>query len=90
MRLLALVMVLLAMPTAVEFFAWIGVGPWGHPISCRVVQMGTASWSLMKMVPYSTSAADAIMFFMILHTTWRMPLMRGHSLGFHLDLVGLH
>ena len=39
--------------------------------------MGTDSWPLMKMVPYSTSAADAMMFFMILYTTLRMPLMGG-------------
>ena len=48
-----------------------------HPISDRVVQMGTAVWALMKMVPYSASAADAMMLRMILHTTSKIPLVVG-------------
>ena len=58
---------------ALEFSTWMAVGPCGQPISERVVRMGTAVWALMKMVPYSTPAADA----MILHMTSKMPLVVG-------------
>ena len=45
--------------------------------------MGTAVWALMKMVPYSALAADAIILRMILHTTSKMPLVVGtKSSGF--------
>ena len=39
--------------------------------------MGTAVWALMKMVPYSALAADAMILRMILHTTSKMPLVVG-------------
>ena len=39
--------------------------------------MGTAVWVLTKMVPYSASAADAIILRMILHTMSKMPLVVG-------------
>ena len=68
---------LVAMPTAVEFSTWMDVGTCFHPISERVVRMGTAVWALMKMVPYSDSAADAMILCMILHTTSNMPLVVG-------------
>ena len=68
---------LVSMPTAVELSDWMAVGPCGHPISDRVVRMGTDVWELMKMVPYSDSAADAIMLRMIFHTTSKMPLVVG-------------
>ena len=65
------------MTTAVEFPTWMAVGPCFHPISERVVQMGTAVWALMNMVPYSSSDADAMILRMILHTTIKMPLVVG-------------
>ena len=68
---------LVAIPTAVEFSTWMAVGPCGQPISERVVRMGTAVWVLMKMVPYYSSDADAMMLRMILHTTSKMPLVVG-------------
>ena len=37
--------------------------------------MGTAVWALMKMVPYSASAADPMILRMILHTASKMPLV---------------
>ena len=63
---------LVAMPTAVEFSTWMAVGPCFHPISERVVRMGNAVWELMKMVPYSALASDAMILRMILHTTCKM------------------
>ena len=65
------------MPTVVEFSTWMAVGPCVHPISERVVRMGTDVWALMKMVPYSASAADAMILRMIFHTTSKMPLVVG-------------
>ena len=60
---------LVVMPTAVELSTWMAVGPCVHPISERVVRMGTAVWLLMKMVPYLALAADAMILRMILNTT---------------------
>ena len=68
---------LVAMTTAVEFSAWMAVGPCFHPISERVVRIGIAVWALTKMVPYSASAADAMILRMILHQTSNMPLVVG-------------
>ena len=48
-----------------------------HPISERVVRMGTTVWALMKMVQYSASAADAMILRIILHTTSKIPLVGG-------------
>ena len=53
------------------------MGPCFHPISDRVVQIGTAVWELTKMVPYSASAAYAMILRMILHTTSKMLLVVG-------------
>ena len=53
------------------------VGPCFHPISDRVVRIGTDVWALTKMVPYLVSLADAIILCMILHTTSKMPLVVG-------------
>ena len=39
--------------------------------------MGTAVCALTKMVPYSASAADAMILHMILHTTSKMQLLVG-------------
>ena len=66
---------LVAMPPAVEFSTWMAVGPCFHPISERVVQIGTTVWVLTKMVPYLASAADVMILRMILHTTIKMPLV---------------
>ena len=66
---------LVSMPTAVELSTWMVVGPCFHPISDRVVRMDTAVWALMKMVPYSAPAYDAMILRMILHTTSKMPLV---------------
>ena len=68
---------LVAMLTAVELSTWMSVGTCFHPISDRVVRIGTAVWALTKMVPYSASATDAMILRMILHTTSKMPLVVG-------------
>ena len=74
---------LVTMPTVVELSTWMAVGPCAHPISERVVRMGTAVWALMNMVLYSALAADAMILRMILHTTSKMPLVVGtKSSGF--------
>ena len=65
------------MPTVEELSNWIAVGPFFHTISEKVVQIGTDVWALTKMVLYSTSAADAMILRMILHTTSKMPLLVG-------------
>ena len=54
-----------------------GCGPCFHPISERVVQIGTSVWELTKKVPYLASAADAMILRMILHTTSKIPLVVG-------------
>ena len=72
-----------AVPAAVELSTWMAAGPCLNPISESVVRMGTAVWDLMKMVPYSASASDAMILRMILHTTNKMPLVVGtKSSGF--------
>ena len=53
------------------------MGPYLHPISVRVAQIGTAVSALTKMVQYLASAADAMILRMILHTTSKMPLTVG-------------
>ena len=68
---------LVAMPNLVELSTWMDVGPCFHPISERVVRIGTDVWALTKMVPYSASSADAMILRMILHTTSKMPLVVG-------------
>ena len=68
---------LVAMPAAVEFPTWMDVGPCFHTISERAVRMGTAVWALMKMVLYSSSAAEAMILRMILHTASKMLLVVG-------------
>ena len=74
---------LVAMATAVKLFTWMDVGPCFHPISERVVRMGTAVWVMMKMVLYLSLAADATILRMILHMTGKMPLLVGtKSSGF--------
>ena len=68
---------LIAMPTAVELSTWMAKGTYFHPISEKVVGIGTAVWSLTKMVPYSASAADAMILRMILHMEIKMLLVVG-------------
>ena len=46
------------MPTAVEVSVQIVVGTCGHPISIKVVQIGTTCFVLMNMVPYPAAAAE--------------------------------
>ena len=65
------------MPTALEFSTQMALGPFFRPISDGVVLMDTASWALTKMVPYSVSAADAMILRIIFHTTSKMPLVVG-------------
>ena len=53
------------------------VSPCLHPISKRVVYIGTAVCDLTNMVPYLASAADAMILLMVLLTTSKMPLVVG-------------
>ena len=71
-----------------EFSTLIAVGPCFHPISVRVVRIGTAVCVLTNMVPYSASAADAMILCMILYTTSMMPLTVGTKSSGFLGLVG--
>ena len=74
---------LVEIPTAVEFLTLIAVGYCFQPISFRVVRIDTAVCALIKMVPYSVLATDAMMLHMIFHTTITMPLTVGSkSCGF--------
>ena len=74
---------LAAMPTALEFSTWVAVGHCFHPISERLLQMGTTVWAFTKMVPYLASAVDAMILRMIFHMTSKMPLVVGtKSSGF--------
>ena len=68
---------LVVIPNAVEFSTWMAVGHCGHPVSERVVRMGTDVWALMKIVPYTSSAADPMILRILLHTTSKMPLVVG-------------
>ena len=70
---------LVAMPNTMELSTWMAVGPCVHPILERAVRMGAAVWALVKMVLYSASAADAMIFRMILHTTSKMLLVVGKN-----------
>ena len=74
------------MPTAVELSTWMDVGPCVHPISERVVRMGTAVWALMKTVPFSSLAADAMILRMIVHTRSKIPLVVGTKYSRFLGL----
>ena len=74
-------MVLFAKPSAVELLTWMGVAGWGCLSLARVVQMGTASWSLRNLALISASAADDITLLMILDTLWMGPLRVGLVLG---------
>ena len=65
---------LVAMATAVKLFTWMAVVPCFRPISERMVRMGTDVWALMKIVPYSSSAADPMILRILLHTTSKMHI----------------
>ncbi len=52
-------MVVFAMPTAVELSPWIGVGGWGCPISSRVSLNIVACLQLRNRAPSSALAAEA-------------------------------
>ena len=77
-----------AMPTAVELSTWMAVDPCFYPISEMAVQMGTTVWALMKTVPYSSLAADAMILRMILYTTSKMPLVVGMNFSGFLGSGG--
>ena len=79
---------LVEMPNAVKFSTWTDVGPYFHPISESVVRMGTAVWALMKMVPYSDLAADAMILCMIFHAMSKMLLVVGTKYSGFLGLCG--
>ena len=58
-------MVLLAMPIAVELLVWMGDFGCGHPILMRVCQMGTISLVQMKRLVSFALAADDMTNLMI-------------------------
>ena len=62
--------------------------PFFHPIPVRVVRVGTAVFVLINMVPYSDSAADAMMLRIIFHTTSIIPLTVGTKYSGFLGLGG--
>ena len=72
-----LVIVLVAIPNALELSTWMGVGPWGKRISIGVVRMGPVFCALMNIKPNSASAADAMAFLIIWQTTYIILLMLG-------------
>ena len=55
------------------------MGNWECPISSSVMRMGTASFQFKNKGPNSASAADAMMLWSILHTTYTMPLSVGSN-----------
>ena len=61
-------------PSAVELSKRRGVAGCGWPSSRRVVQIGTASWPLMKAAPILASAAESMTLLMILETVKMVPL----------------
>ena len=73
--------VLVAMPNAVELSTWTGVGGWECPIYSSVMRMGTASWQFKNKAPNYASAADAMMLRSIFHTMYTMPLSVGSKLA---------
>ena len=75
-------------PTVVELSAWIAMGPYFHPISVRVVRIGTSVCVLTKMVSYSDSAVDAMMLRMIFYTNSMMLLTVGTKSSGFLGLGG--
>ena len=66
-----------AIITAVELSTWIYVGPRLQPISFSMVRIGIAGCTLMMMVPYSASYADAMTLRMILQTNSMILLTLG-------------
>ena len=70
-------MLLLAIPTAVEFSNWIRVGGWGWCISINVVWIGTAAWPLSNSAPYYASSAKAMMLRNFFHIIKMNPLRMG-------------
>ena len=80
---------LVEIPTAVELSSCMDLGPCFHTISERVVRMGTTIWALMKMMPYSALAADAMILRTILHMMSKMPLVAARNLLDFRGQVGL-
>ena len=56
------------------------MGGWECPVSSSVIRMGIASWQFKNKAPNSDSAADAMMLWSILHTTYTMPFSVGSKL----------
>ena len=56
---------------------FIGVEGLGYPISIRVVQVGTACWSLRKIVLVSALAADA----MTVRVVWNLARIVPFEVG---------
>ena len=73
--------ILLAIPDAVELSVFIGVGSWGYLNSPNVVLKITASCPFTNTPPISASIADAITFFMIEHTACRDPFGGGSCIS---------
>ena len=64
----------LSNPSSVELLGRRGAAGCGWSSSRRVVQIGTASWPLMKVVPVLYSAAEALTLLMILESVKMGPL----------------
>lgn len=70
----------LSMPLAVELSTLIGVGGCLCPRACNVWRTGTAACALITAVVVSASAADAMTWRIVLHST-RMGALSGGSLA---------
>ena len=76
----------LSNPSSVELLGRRGAAGCGWSSSRRVVQIGTASWPLMKLAPISASEAEAITLLMVFDTVKIVPLrvvsVQGGKRGF--------
>ena len=73
---------------AVELSTLIAMGIYFQHISFKVVQIGTTVCELIKIVPYSASAAYAMMLRVILHRTRIIPLTVGYKYSGFFGLGG--
>ncbi len=76
------IILLLIRPCAVELSVWMGVRGCACPNSSRVFRIETAVFTFKNNAPNSASAADDIMFLMIVDRLTTAPLFGGDSVLF--------
>ena len=78
----------LAKTEAVEFSKRSRVGGWACPRSARVVQMGMASWPLIKVAPILDLAAEAMALERRLERVKMGPLIGGFNRRGLTSIIG--